>query len=182
MSFRDAFVASSRRGLLVVALLTGSLLLAACERPDSDQRGPRGSSQIQLNKPSAVTALADLNSIPAPEEPADAESPPTSEVFVNVTVLNDISATEFSRLMQAFSTWVSPEEGCEFCHNTDKMESDEKYPKIVARRMIEMTRKLNTDWKQHVGETGVTCWTCHRGQAVPTGDWFNGKGPMQTVS
>jgi photosynthetic reaction center cytochrome c subunit len=174
MSFRD--------GTVVAALLAGALLLAACERPNSDQRGPRGLSQIQLKKPSAVAALAPLNSIPAPEEPADIESPPTSEVFVNVKVLNDISATEFSRLMQAFSTWVAPEEGCEFCHNTDKMESDEKYPKIVARRMIEMTRKLNTDWKKHLGETGVTCWTCHRGQQVPSGDWFNGKGPMDAVT
>ena len=84
-------------------------------------------------------------------------------------VLNDLSATEFSRLMQAFTTWVSPEEGCDYCHNPDKLESDEKYPKIVARRMIEMTRRINTDWKKHVGDTGVTCWTCHRGQAVPSG-------------
>jgi photosynthetic reaction center cytochrome c subunit len=182
MSFRDDAVVPPRRGRWVAALLAGALLLAACERPNSDQRGPRGLSQIQLKKPSAVAALAPLNSIPAPEEPADIESPPTSEVFVNVKVLNDISATEFSRLMQAFSTWVAPEEGCEFCHNTDKMESDEKYPKVVARRMIEMTRKLNTDWKKHLGETGVTCWTCHRGQQVPSGDWFNGKGPMETVA
>jgi photosynthetic reaction center cytochrome c subunit len=164
-------------GLLVAALS----LLAACERTESEQRGPRGSSQIQVKKPAAVAALADINQIPAPEEPADIESPPASEVFVNVKVLNDISATEFSRLMQAFSTWVSPEEGCEFCHNVDQMESDEKYPKVVARRMIEMTRRINTEWKQHVGETGVTCWTCHRGQAVPSGDWFNAKGPLDTI-
>jgi photosynthetic reaction center cytochrome c subunit len=170
-----------KRGLCAAALLAAALLLGACEQSQSDQRGPRGSSQIQLKKPSAVAALADINKIPAAEEPADIESPPTSEVFVNVKVLNDISATEFSRLMQAFSTWVAPEEGCEFCHNTDKMESDEKYPKIVARRMIEMTRKLNTDWKKHVGETGVTCWTCHRGQQVPSGDWFNAKGPMEAI-
>jgi photosynthetic reaction center cytochrome c subunit len=181
MNFRDDPVMSPRRGPWVAALLAGALLLAACERPNSDQRGPNGVGQIQLKKPSAVAALADINKIPPPEEPADIESPPTSEVFVNVKVLNDISATEFSRLMQAFSTWVAPEEGCEFCHNTDKMESDEKYPKVVARRMIEMTRKLNTDWKKHLGETGVTCWTCHRGQQVPSGDWFNAKGPMETI-
>ncbi len=132
-------------GLRAAVLLAAALLLGACEQPQSDQRGPRGSSQIQLKKPSAVAALADINKIPAPEEPADVESPPTGEVFANVKVLNDISATEFSRLMQAFSTWVAPEEGCEFCHNTDKMESDEKYPKVVARRMIEMTRQLNTE-------------------------------------
>jgi photosynthetic reaction center cytochrome c subunit len=165
----------------IALLLAAALLLVGCERSQSDQRGPRGSSQIQIKKPSAGAALAELNSIPAAEEPADVDSPPATEVFVNVKVLNDLSATEFSRLMQAFSTWVSPVEGCDFCHNPDKLESDEKYPKVVARRMIEMTRRINTDWKKHVGDTGVTCWTCHRGQAVPSGDWFNEKGPLDTV-
>ena len=26
-----------------------------------------------------------------------------------------------------------------------------------------MVRHINTDWKTHVAETGVTCYTCHRG-------------------
>ena len=33
-------------------------------------------------------------------------------------------------------------------------------------------RHVNNDWKSHVADTGVTCWTCHRGQSVPTGDWY----------
>jgi photosynthetic reaction center cytochrome c subunit len=170
----------TRSGLwLPAAVLAWVLTLAGCERSQSDQRGPRGTAQFQIKKPSALAALAELNAIPAAEDPADADSPPASEVFVNVKVLNDISATEFSRLMQAFSTWVAPVEGCDYCHNPDKLESDEKYPKIVARRMIEMTRRINTDWKPHVRETGVTCWTCHRGQAVPSGDWFTEKGPQE---
>ncbi len=167
----------SRRWLAMVAATFVSLFLSACELSTSEQRGPRGSAQIQLAKQSNVQALKDLNSIPPPEDPADIESPPTSEVFVNVKVLNDLSATEFSRLMQAMSTWIAPEEGCNFCHNPDKLESDEKYTKVVARRMLEMTRRINTDWGAHVGTTGVTCWTCHRGQAVPSGDWFKGEDP-----
>jgi photosynthetic reaction center cytochrome c subunit len=83
--------------------------------------------------------------------------------------------------MQAFSTWIAPEQGCDFCHNPDKLESDEKYPKVVARRMIQMTRHINTDWKTHVAGTGVTCWTCHRGQAVPSGDWFSAGGPAAAL-
>jgi photosynthetic reaction center cytochrome c subunit len=42
--------------------------------------------------------------------------------------------------------------------------------------MLQMTRNLNNQCKTHVKETGVTCWTCHRGQAVPSGDWFNNPG------
>jgi len=165
-----------------LALVAAALALAGCERTASDQRGPRGTAQVQLKKPAAVAALADLNRIPPAEEAADPEAPPASEVFVNVKVLGDLSATEFSRVMQAFSTWVAPEQGCDYCHNPDKLESDEKYPKVVARRMIQMTRHINTDWKTHVAETGVTCWTCHRGQAVPSGDWFNGLGQQAGLS
>jgi photosynthetic reaction center cytochrome c subunit len=38
--------------------------------------------------------------------------------------------------------------------------------------MIQMTRYLNVEWAAHVGETGVTCWTCHRGNALPEQRWF----------
>jgi hypothetical protein len=48
--------------------------------------------------------------------------------------------------------------------------SDEKSPKRVARRMLEMTRALNTQhFAKHVPAEGesvlgrVTCYTCHQG-------------------
>ena len=93
----------------MVAPALVSVFLSACELSSSEQRGPRGSAQIQVAKPSHVQAVQDLNRLPPPEDPADIESPPASEVFVNVKVLNDLSATEFSRLMQAMSTWIAPE-------------------------------------------------------------------------
>jgi Photosynthetic reaction centre cytochrome C subunit len=162
---------------ITIACIAGLALLVGCERTDTIQRGYRGLAQVQMYTPAVVAASTEINQIPEAEEPADAESPMVNEVFKNVKVLNDLSATEFSRLMQALSTWVAPVEGCDFCHNPKKLESDEKYPKIVARRMLQMTRDINTNWKQHVGSTGVTCWTCHRGQAVPSGDWFKHPGP-----
>jgi photosynthetic reaction center cytochrome c subunit len=160
-----------RAAAWTVAAAVG-LVVAGCDRSVTEQGGYRGTAQVQVKSPAAVAALQDLNRIPPAEEAAELEAPPAAEVFTNVKVLEDLSATEVSRLMQAFSTWVSPVEGCDFCHDPDVLESDEKYPKVVARRMIEMTRRINTEWKSHVGETGVTCWTCHRGQAVPSGDWF----------
>jgi photosynthetic reaction center cytochrome c subunit len=154
--------------------LSGALVLAGCEQTESEQRGPRGTSQLQVRKPAVIATAADINKIPEPEaqEEADPEGPAIKDVFKNVQVLNDLTVLEFSRLMQALSTWVAPEEGCDFCHNPKKLDSDEKYTKVVARRMLQMTRDINTKWKQHVGGVGVTCWTCHRGQAVPSGDWF----------
>jgi photosynthetic reaction center cytochrome c subunit len=171
-----------RRGRLLAGCLAGVLLLAACERTEPVQRGYRGVGLVQMVKPSSVQALAELNRIPDPEEPADLDSPTVDEVFKNVKVLNDLSATEFSRLMQALSTWVAPVEGCDYCHNPKKLESDEKYTKVVARRMLAMTREINTKWKAHVGDTGVTCWTCHRGEAVPSGDWFASTGPHAALN
>jgi photosynthetic reaction center cytochrome c subunit len=156
-------------GLCAVGL---ALLTSGCERTVVVQHGFRGTSQNLVYKPAALVALKDLNQIPDPEDPADPDSPAAVDVFKNVQVLRDVSATELSRLMQALSTWIAPEEGCSYCHNPKKLSSDEKYTKVVARRMMQMTRQINTDWKAHVGNVGVTCWTCHRGQAVPSGDWF----------
>jgi photosynthetic reaction center cytochrome c subunit len=31
--------------------------------------------------------------------------------------------------------------------------------------MIQMTQDTNANWKDHVADTGVTCYTCHRGQS-----------------
>jgi photosynthetic reaction center cytochrome c subunit len=69
--------------------------------------------------------------------------------------------------------WVSPQEGCNYCHNPDNLADDSKYQKVVSRRMIEMTRHINMDWKAHVAGTGVTCYTCHRGKNVPEVTWFS---------
>jgi hypothetical protein len=172
---RSQAVAAHKSSLMLWVIALAALwLLSACEKTDSVQRGYRGLSMEQLYKPSRVAQGKALNAIPAPEEkePPDPEAPEIKDVFKNVQVLNDLTVLEFSRLMQAMSTWVAPVEGCAFCHNTKNLASDEKYPKVVARKMLTMTRNINTNWRSHVAGTGVTCWTCHRGQAVPAGDWF----------
>jgi hypothetical protein len=37
--------------------------------------------------------------------------------------------------------------------------------------MLEMVQHLNANWKPHVGQAGVTCHTCHRGQSRPPSKW-----------
>ena len=39
--------------------------------------------------------------------------------------------------------------------------------------MIQMVRHINGDWKSHVANTGVTCYTCHRGNPVPMNTWHS---------
>ena len=42
--------------------------------------------------------------------------------------------------------------------------------------MLQMMRHINQDWKTHVAETGVVCYTCHRGNPVPANIWFENPG------
>ena len=170
---------SARRRLAVFALACTVVVLAGCEPTDSVQRGYRGTAAIQLLKPKRQTELQQQNYIPDPEpsDPYDPSFPLATEVHENIQVLTDLNALEFARLMNALSTWIAPEQGCSYCHNPANLASDEKYAKHVARVMIRMTRNINTNWKNHVADTGVTCWTCHRGQPVPSDIWFNTPEP-----
>ena len=73
--------------------------------------------------------------------------------------------TSSPALMPAITEWVAPEQGCAYCHaDGEDLAADSLYTKVVARRMLQMTQHINTDWKPHVAATGVTCYTCHRGQ------------------
>jgi len=165
--------------VLAALLIGGATLLAGCDRTESVQGGYRGVGMWQLSDPSDAKALQALNQIPAPEpqDPPDPSLPLASQMYKSVQVLGDLNVLQFTRLMQALSTWVAPQQGCEYCHNVENLASDEKYTKNVARRMLQMTRQINSQWKLHVANTGVTCWTCHRGQPVPSGTWFTNPGP-----
>ena len=125
--------------------------------------------QVDTARASA-RAQAAANQVPAPHRPGRsraAPSPPRSTQ--NVQVLGDVDADEFTRLMSAITEWVSPEQGCAYCHaEGEELSSDSLYTKVVARRMLQMTQHINADWQPHVGATGVTCYTCHRGKHVPT--------------
>lgn len=67
------------------------------------------------------------------------------------------------------STMASFREGlgvnCSFCHVQGDFASDEKPNKIIARSMILIVKDV--DSKLPEGVAGITCYTCHRGEAVP---------------
>jgi photosynthetic reaction center cytochrome c subunit len=106
-----------------------------------------------------------------------AVGPKASEAYKNVQVLGDLPVAQFTRLMAAITTWVAPTQGCAYCHEISDLSSDKLYTKVVARRMIQMVQHINTSWASHVSTTGVTCYTCHRGQPVPANLWFDNPGP-----
>jgi photosynthetic reaction center cytochrome c subunit len=172
-----------RFGALVIAVAAGSLFAAiqvprmSRPPPDAVQLGYRGTGLQQLYNPRTWAAQAANNKIPHILPAADAGGEKASAVYDNVRVLGNLSASQLTRLMVSMSTWVAPKQGCAFCHNIDNMALDTKYQKVVARRMLQMTQNINANWQSHVKATGVTCYTCHRGNAVPQYIWYKNPGP-----
>jgi photosynthetic reaction center cytochrome c subunit len=136
---------------LIVAVLS----LSGCDRP-----------MAELPAGPATAAL--------PAAPAPAPAPPVDlarQHYRNVPALGQLPREAFDRSMQAMTAWVAPQDGCTHCHVDGDMASDAKPAKQTARRMLEMVQHLNANWKPHVGQVGVTCHTCHRGQARPPPQW-----------
>ena len=150
-----------RRGLAMLALV-----LVGCDggAKDEVQLGYRGLGEEQVVDRSQYAALRAANRAPAP---LPAAGPSVPGQWQNVQVLTDISANEMTRTMQAMTEWVAPKQGCAYCHVTTNFAVDSPSTKVVARQMLRMVRDLNTNWRVHVKQTGVTCYTCHRGNPVP---------------
>jgi photosynthetic reaction center cytochrome c subunit len=159
-----------------LVLVVGTFQLPPVE---SIQRGYRGTGMVELYHPAALEALAKINQAPEASPAVPPAGQLASQVFENVQVLKDVDMNEFLRLMTDLTAWVSPQQGCAYCHaEGEPLSADTLYTKVVARRMLEMTRHINADWKNHVASTGVTCYTCHRGQPVPSNVWFTDPGPV----
>ncbi|WP_066482745.1 MULTISPECIES: photosynthetic reaction center cytochrome PufC [unclassified Sphingomonas] len=172
-------MSSSMRLYATLAAGAGlSLALGACDLGPKKitQTGYRGTGMAQVVDVNNVKPAAVIPDDPYPL-PAD-EGPSAAETYQNVQVLGDLSAERFNHLMAQITQWVAPpEQGCNYCHNPENLASDEKYTKNVARQMLVMTRSINTNWQSHVKETGVTCYTCHRGNAIPAYVWASGDNP-----
>ncbi len=165
------------RLLALGAIAALPLTLAACELgpKQSQQLGPRGPAMEQVTN---------LNLVKPPAAPPASAYALTSrdgqkarEVYPELQVLGDISVDEFGLLMANMTAWVVPADappeqaGCNYCHNPENMASYEKYTKSVALNMLKMTQNINVNWQSHVKQTGVTCYTCHRGKGIPEYSW-----------
>lgn len=71
--------------------------------------------------------------------------------------------------MQAFTSALGV--SCNHCHVPGDFASDANPKKEIARGMMRMTWQLNNQTLpaiQGIGQTRVSCGTCHRGAAVPS--------------
>jgi len=164
----------------VAAALLGIAMLSNFEMPGRQitvQRGFRGVAMETNYNPVQLAKYVAENKVPASLPQLPATGPKAGQVYKNVLVLGELSVGQFTRLMVSITNWVSPKQGCAYCHNTNNMAEDTYYTKIVARRMLQMTQNINANWAPHVAPAGVTCYTCHRGNNVPNYIWWTKARP-----
>jgi photosynthetic reaction center cytochrome c subunit len=99
-------------------MLLAATLLSGCERPpvEAVQAGYRGTGMAQMNNPRLNAARDAAQALPAPVPAAADGGPLAKETFKNVPLLGELSVGEFTRTMLAITAWVSPKEGCAYCH------------------------------------------------------------------
>ena len=103
-----------------------------------------------------------------PAAPADKTS---GQFYKNIQVLNDIPADDLENSMWFIAGALGVP--CQHCH-VNAYESDTKQAKLMARKMMKMTREINA--ANFAGRNIVTCNTCHQGSIQPNGvDFFWGK-------
>jgi hypothetical protein len=117
-----------------------------------------------------VLILLSLTAIPAvaqdaPLKPGLAESP-------GIKVLRGLTVPEFEQEMQLMVQALGVT--CGFCHVRNNFASEANEHKLTARRMLEMTKLINSQFfPNHTPQEGesklgkVTCLTCHQGEQKP---------------
>jgi len=172
----------NKRSISLALLCVLALLVSGCERPSFQraQNGFRGTAMVNVQNPRINAEKEQANQLPPSTGLASADGPRASEVYKNVKVLGNLSQAQFTTFMVSMTSWVAPQQGCAYCHNVANFAEDALYTKTVARRMIQMNQNINANWKAHVQGTGVTCYTCHRGNNIPQNVWF--KDAPQKIS
>ena len=98
-----------------------------------------------------------------PTSAQDAQPTPQIVDTPMVKVLKGLTAPEFEQEMQQITVALGV--NCGFCHVRGNFASEENPRKATARRMLEMTAKINQQF--FPGTHSITCFTCHQGEQKP---------------
>lgn len=99
---------------------------------------------------------------------SSSEDKPVEQVRKNIQVLKGLPASQLFPLMNFVSASLGVR--CAYCHVNNgggdnwAWESDDKETKRRARQMMRMVLELNRNNFAAFRGSGVTCFTCHRGQ------------------
>jgi photosynthetic reaction center cytochrome c subunit len=95
--------------------------------------------------------------------PSPSPSKTTDQVFKNIQVLKGIPSDQLIPAMQFMTSSLGVQ--CDFCHMEGSFDKDDKKPKVIARKMMQMAIIINQEnFESH---RQVTCFTCHRGSPQP---------------
>ena len=100
---------------------------------------------------------------------AGKEKMQADSVFQNLKKLNKMPAERLLGVMDRWGETLGV--SCDHCHVPNEWASETKAPKEIARQMMALIDRVNTDI-QSIGaikseRPGVSCYTCHRGEAKP---------------
>lgn len=99
------------------------------------------------------------------------ENEPAGLVFDNIKTFERLPADRLLRIMEmGFSKSLGV--NCTHCHNPNDWGSEEKPQKQIARDMMAMVGKINSELLRTIENLDsenptVNCTTCHRGQVKP---------------
>lgn len=126
----------------------------------------------------SLTVSADQTNAPQQKNPfieqleksiAGREQLPAEQVFKNIQTFKGRPAISVLRVMElAFVANLGV--NCSHCHDTARWESDDKRTKPIAREMWNLRESTQEQVRKITGKADVpvTCYTCHKGQAIPS--------------
>lgn len=84
--------------------------------------------------------------------------------FENLEVLGALPADQIGKIMNLASQALGVQ--CSYCHEGNRFASEANPMKEAGRKMFRMTLELND--RHFEGQKLVSCFTCHRGQKIPS--------------
>ncbi|HXF41281.1 MAG TPA: c-type cytochrome [Blastocatellia bacterium] len=137
----------SSRLVLVLSLVAVATVAAHAGKPANTSRFIGDSSENARS--------------PGPQQ----DDKPAEQANKNIQTLASLPNSQLIIVMHFMRTSLGVR--CDYCHVAEngKYWMDDKPPKQIARRMIEMTSEINK--ASFGGRQVVTCNTCHRGQPKP---------------
>jgi photosynthetic reaction center cytochrome c subunit len=111
----------------------------------------------------AALTLAAVLLVRAQAGPPNPEGKTAEQVYKSIKVLNGVPADQVIESMHLIRGALGV--SCEFCHEDPDRAADTKEMQETARAMMRLVMDINKN--NFKGEQEVTCYTCHRGQAIP---------------
>jgi photosynthetic reaction center cytochrome c subunit len=104
-----------------------------------------------------------LNAQSGSAPPVPPSSKTAEQAFKNIKVLKDVPSDQLIPAMQFMTSSLGVQ--CDFCHMQGSFDKDDKKPKQIARKMMQMMIIINQE--NFDSHRQVTCFTCHRGSPKP---------------